>query len=114
MAKPDYKSGGMYSTGRAITRAPGTKKRPKFRDKDERSAAQRGLTRVTGATPSKKTSGPKSMKSADAYGNPAKKAGASKPSYKSGGMYSTGRAIPPAPGSRFKSKANKNTNKKLY
>lgn len=59
--KPNYKSGGMYSTGRAITVAPGTKKN----------------SRVTTPKPSKSASkgrkGSVSMRGADAYGNPANK-----------------------------------------
>ncbi len=57
--KPNYKSGGMFSTGRAITVAPGTKKN----------------SRVTTPKPSKPASkgrkGSKAMRGADAYGNPA-------------------------------------------
>lgn len=59
--KATYKSGGLYSTGRAITVAPGTKKN----------------SRVTTPKPSMSTSkgrkGSTSYKSADAYGNPANK-----------------------------------------
>lgn len=49
---------------------------------------------------------PKSMlrKSADAYGSPAKKKGVSKATYKSGGLYSTGRAITQAPGTKKNSR----------
>ena len=49
---------------------------------------------------------PKSMsrKSADAYGSPAKKKGVSKATYKSGGLYSTGRAIAQAPGTKARRK----------
>ena len=62
--KATYKSGGLYSTGRAITQAPGTKARGKFRDsdtklgkttsaKDRNMAKAQRLKRVTSPTPSK-------------------------------------------------------------
>lgn len=64
VAKATYKSGGLYSTGRAIAMAPGTKARAKFRDSDTRlgkttSAKDRNMARaqqrgrVTSAKPSK-------------------------------------------------------------
>jgi len=64
VAKATYKSGGLYSTGRAIAMAPGTKKRAKWRDSDTRlgkttSAKDRNMARaqqrgrVTSAKPSK-------------------------------------------------------------
>ena len=64
VAKATYKSGGLYSTGRAIAMAPGTKKRAKYRDSDTRlgkttSAKDRNMARaeqrgrVTSAKPSK-------------------------------------------------------------
>ena len=46
----------------------------------------------------------KSMRSADSYGNPAKKKGVAKATYKSGGLYSTGRAIAQAPGTKARRK----------
>ena len=46
----------------------------------------------------------KSMRSADSYGNPAKKQGVAKATYKSGGLYSTGRAMPVAPGTKARRK----------
>jgi hypothetical protein len=71
--KPSYKSGGMYSTGRAITQAPGTKKRAKFRDSDTKlgkttSAKERNM-------PAKRqnVTSYKPRKGADAYGSPRKK-----------------------------------------
>ena len=48
--KPNYKSGGMFSTGRAITVAPGTKSRAPRRDSTSQSAKTR---RVTSAMPSR-------------------------------------------------------------
>jgi len=64
VAKATYKSGGLYSTGRAMAMAPGTKKRAKYRDSDTRlgkttSAKDRNMARaeqrgrVTSAKPSK-------------------------------------------------------------
>ena len=64
VARATYKSGGLYSTGRAIAMAPGTKKRAKWRDSDTRlgkttSAKDRNMARaqqrgrVTSAKPSK-------------------------------------------------------------
>ena len=64
VAKATYKSGGLYSSGRAIAMAPGTKARAKFRDSDTRlgkttSAKDRNMARaqqrgrVTSAKPSK-------------------------------------------------------------
>ena len=50
----------------------------------------------------------KSMKSADAYGSPAKKQGVAKGSYKSGGLYSSGRAIAMAPQKTNQSKKMSN------
>ncbi len=49
---------------------------------------------------------PKSMfrKSADAYGSPAKKKVTARATYKPGGLYSTGRAIPPSPGTKARRK----------
>ncbi len=46
----------------------------------------------------------KSMRSADSYGNPAKKKGVAKATYKSGGLFSTGRAITQAPGTKKNSR----------
>jgi hypothetical protein len=37
--KATYKSGGLYSTGRAITPAPGTKARRKWRDSDTKTGS---------------------------------------------------------------------------
>ena len=64
VAKATYKSGGLYSSGRAMAMAPGTKARAKFRDSDTRlgkttSAKDRNMARaqqrgrVTSAKPSK-------------------------------------------------------------
>jgi len=64
VARGTFKSGGLYSTGRAIAMAPGTKARRKFRDSDTRlgkttSAKDRNMARaqqrgrVTSAMPSK-------------------------------------------------------------
>ena len=64
VAKGTYKSGGLYSSGRAMAMAPGTKARAKFRDSDTRlgkttSAKDRNMARaqqrgrVTSAKPSK-------------------------------------------------------------
>jgi len=67
VARGTFKSGGLYSSGRAITIAPGSQKakpRPKFRDSDTRlgkttSAKDRNMARaqqrgrVTSAMPSK-------------------------------------------------------------
>ena len=64
VAKATYKSGGLYSSGRAMAMAPGTKKRAKYRDSDTRlgkttSAKDRNMARaeqrgrVTSAKPSK-------------------------------------------------------------
>ena len=47
-------------------------------------------------------------KSADAYGSPAKSKGVKKGTYKSGGMYSTGRAIAMAPKATNQSKKMSN------
>ena len=55
------------------------------------------------ASPSKKPVR-KGMRSADSYGNPAKKKGVSRATYKSGGLYSTGRAIAMAPGTKERRK----------
>lgn len=46
----------------------------------------------------------KSMRSADSYGNPAKKQGVARATYKPGGLYSTGRAIAMAPGTKARAK----------
>lgn len=46
----------------------------------------------------------KSMRSADSYGNPAKKQGVARATYKPGGLYSTGRAIAMAPGTKARGK----------
>lgn len=46
----------------------------------------------------------KAMRSADAYGSPAKKKGVARATYKSGGLYSTGRAIAMAPGTKARAK----------
>ena len=64
VARATYKSGGLYSSGRAMAMAPGTKARAKFRDSDTRlgkttSAKDRNMARaqqrgrVTSAKPSK-------------------------------------------------------------
>ena len=47
--------------------------------------------------PMKPGSSKSGRKSADSYGNPAKKQGVKKATYKSGGLYSSGRAIAMAP-----------------
>ena len=55
--KPNYKSGGMYSTGRAITVAPGTKKNSRVTTpKPSKSAGVNRKTKVTSAMPSKSRS----------------------------------------------------------
>jgi len=71
--KATYKSGGLYSSGRAIAMAPGTKKRAKFRDSDTKlgkttSAKERNM-------PAKRqnVTSYKPRKSADAMGSPRKK-----------------------------------------
>jgi len=88
--KPNYKSGGMFSTGRAITQAPGTKARAPRRDSTSQTTKTKQVTsampskssginkktKVTSAMPSKRkpnnvtSYGPR--KSADAYGSPRK------------------------------------------
>ena len=76
--KPNYKSGGMFSTGRAITVAPGTKKNSRVTTpKPSKSAGVNRKTKVTSAMPSKSASmgrkGSTPMRGADAYRNPANK-----------------------------------------
>ena len=76
--KPNYKSGGMFSSGRAITQAPGTKKNSKVTTpKPSMSAGMNRNTKVTSAMPSKSASkgrkGSTPMRGADAYKNPANK-----------------------------------------
>jgi len=76
--KPNYKSGGMFSTGRAITVAPGTKKNSRVTTaKPSKSAGVNRMTKVTSPMPSKSASkgrkGSTSMRGADAYKNPANK-----------------------------------------
>jgi|694.fasta_scaffold11090_12 hypothetical protein len=73
VAKGTYKSGGLYSSGRAMAIAPGTKKRAKFRDSDTKlgkttSAKERNM-------PAKRqnVTSYKPRKGADAYGSPRKK-----------------------------------------
>ena len=46
----------------------------------------------------------KSRKSADAYGSPAKITGVKRATYEPGGLYSTGRAIVPGPGTKPRAK----------
>ncbi len=100
--KPDYRSGGMFRSGRAIKPAPGTKERRKFRDSDTKlgkpSGVKRGTyksgglyksgraiaqapgtkknSRVTTPKPSKSASkgyrGNMGRRSADSYGSPNK------------------------------------------
>lgn len=76
--KPNYKSGGMFSTGRAITQAPGTKKNSRVTTpKPSKSAGINRKTKATSAMPSKSASkgrkGSTAMRGADTYGNPANK-----------------------------------------
>ena len=76
--KATYKSGGLYSTGRAITVAPGTKKNSRVTTaKPSKSAGVNRMTKVTSPIPSKSASkgrkGSTSYRGADAYGNPANK-----------------------------------------
>ena len=76
--KATYKSGGMYSTGRAITQAPGTKRNSRVTTpKPSKSAGINRSTQVTSAMPSKSASkgrkGSTSYRGADAYKNPANK-----------------------------------------
>jgi hypothetical protein len=53
-SKANYKSGGMYSTGRAITVAPGTKKNSRVTTpKPSKPSGVNRKTKVTSATPSK-------------------------------------------------------------
>ena len=57
--KPDYRSGGMFSTGRAITVAPGTKKNSRVTTPKPSKPASKGLKNS------------KARRSADSYGSPA-------------------------------------------
>ena len=70
--KPNYKSGGMYSTGRAITVAPGTKARAKFRDSDTSMGKTTSAKTRNMPASRKNVTSYSPRKSADSYGSPRK------------------------------------------
>jgi len=79
-SKADLRSGGMYSSGRAIPPAPGTKK-------------------AAAGSPPKKPARPSDKGGRAGYVRPSG-SGVARGTYKPGGLYSTGRAIPPSPGTK--------------
>jgi hypothetical protein len=70
--KATYKSGGLYSTGRAITQAPGTKARRKWRDSDTKTGPTTSAKTRNMPAKRQNVTSYRPRKSADAYGSPRK------------------------------------------
>jgi hypothetical protein len=73
VAKGTFKSGGLYSSGRAMAMAPGTKKRAKFRDSDTKLGKTTSAKDRNRPYTVKNVTSYKPRKSADAMGSPRKK-----------------------------------------